>query len=68
MKYPFIEYMSYSLKKYGKRAYGYLNVLEEEDWKLGITVSEAIQKEHFATAIRKISMANCITSIKKSKE
>lgn len=65
MKYPFIEYMSYSLKKYGKRAYGYLNVLEEEVEKLGITVSEAIQKEHFATAIRKISMANCITSIKK---
>ena len=65
MKYPFIEYMSYSLKKYGKRAYGYLNILEEEVEKLGITVSDAIQKEHFATAIRKISMGNCITSIKK---
>ena len=65
MKYPFIEYMSYSLKKYGKKAYGYLNILEEEVEKLGITVSDAIQKEHFATAIRKISMGNCITSIKK---
>ena len=65
MRYPFIEYMSYSLKKYGKKAYGYLNVLEEEVEKLGITVTDAIQKEHFATAIRKISMANCITSIKK---
>ncbi len=65
MKYPFIEYMSYSLKKYGKKAYGYLNILEEEVEKLGITVSDAIQKEHFATALRKISMANCITSIKK---
>ena len=64
MKYPFIEYMSYSLKKYGKKAYGYLNILEEEVEKLGITVSDAIQKEHFATAIRKITMGNCITSIK----
>ena len=64
MKYPFIEYMSYSLKKYGKKAYGYLNILEEEVEKLGITVSDAIQKEHFATAIRKITMRNCITSIK----
>ena len=65
MRYPFIEYMSYSLKKYGKRAYGYLNILEEEVEKVGTTVSEAIQKEHFDTAIRKISMSNCITSIKK---
>ena len=56
MKYPFIEYMSYSLKKYGKKAYGYLNILEEEVEKLGITVSDAIQKEHFATAIRKITI------------
>ena len=64
-KYPFIEYMSYSLKKYGKKAYSYLNILEEEVEKSGITVSEAIQKEHFDSAIRKISMANCITSLKK---
>lgn len=65
MRYPFIEYMSYSLKKYGKKAYGYLNILEEEVEKLGITVAEAIQKEHFDTAIRKISIGNCIISIKK---
>ena len=64
MRYPFIEYMSYSLKKYGKRAYGYLNILEEEVEKVVTTVSEAIQKEHFDIAIRKISMSNCITSIK----
>ena len=64
MKFPFIEYMSYSLKKYGKKAYGYLKILEEEVEKVGITVPEAIQKEHFDIAIRKISMGNCITSIK----
>ena len=65
MKYPFIEYMSYSLKKYGKKAYGYLKILEEEVEKVGTTVPDAIQKEHFDNAIRKISMANSITSIKK---
>ena len=65
MRYPFIEYMSYSLKKYGKKAYGYLNILEEEVEKIGTTVPEAIQKEHFDIAIRKMTMANCITSIKK---
>ncbi len=65
MRYSFIEYMSYSLKKYGKKAYGYLNILEEEVEKTGITVSEAIQKEHFDSAIKKITMANCITSIRK---
>ena len=65
MRYPFIEYMSYSLKKYGKKAYGYLNILEEEVEKIGTTVGEAIQREHFDIAIRKMTMANCITSIKK---
>ncbi len=29
MKYPFIEYMSYILKRYGKKGYSYLKVLEE---------------------------------------
>ena len=65
MKYPFIEYMTYSLKKYGKKAHKYLEILEQEVEKTGITVGEAIQKEHFNTAIQTISMANCITSIKK---
>ena len=65
MRYPFIEYMSYSLKKYGKKAYGYLNILEEEVEKIGTTVPEAIQREHFDIAIKKITMANCIISIKK---
>ena len=29
MKYPFIEYMSYILKRYGKKGYSYLKALEE---------------------------------------
>ena len=65
INYSFIEYMSYCLKKYGKKAYGYLKILEEETEKAGITVQDAIQKEHFDIAICKTSMANCIISMKK---
>ena len=64
MKYPFIEYLSYRLKKYGKKAYPFLMVLEEQVNKMGMTVSEVASKEHFDIALRKIIMANCITSIK----
>lgn len=63
MKYPFIEYMSYRLKQYGKQAYAFLNVLEEQVDKMGLTISEVIQKEHFDIALKKVSMGNSITSI-----
>ncbi len=64
MKYPFIEYLSYKLKKYGKKAYPYLEILEEQVNRAGMDLDEAIKKEHFDIAINKISMGNCITSIK----
>ena len=64
MKYSFIEYMSYTLKRYGKRGYSYLKVLEEEVEKTGTTVTDVIKKEHFNIAIKKVLMANSITSIK----
>lgn len=64
MKYPFIEYMSYKLKKSGRKAYSYLDALEEQVNKMGTSVSEVIKKEHFDIAIRKVSMANSIISIK----
>ena len=63
-RYPFIEYMSYVLKRYGKKANSYLNALEEVVEKLGTTVSDIIQKEHFEIANQKVLMGNCITSIK----
>ncbi|MCI9063953.1 MAG: hypothetical protein HFJ17_05065 [Clostridia bacterium] len=65
MRYPFIEYMSYKLKKYGKKTQVYLEILEEETEKTGTTVSDVIKKEHFDIALRKVSIGNCITSIKK---
>lgn len=64
MKYPFIEYMSYRLKKYGKSAVAFMDILEEQVNKMGTTIDEVIQKEHFDMAVKKVSMANCITSIK----
>ena len=67
MQYPFIEYMSYILKRYGKKGYSYLNALEEIVELMGTTVSDVIKKEHFDIAVRKVLMGNSITSIKKIK-
>lgn len=64
MKYPFIEYMSYRLKRYGKKTYPYLETLETEVMKMGTSVSEVIKKEHFDIAVRKVIIGNCIKSIK----
>ena len=63
-KYPFIEYMSYRLKRYGKKTIIYQEILEKEVLKLGLSISDVIQKEHFFIANTKITMGNCITSIK----
>ena len=65
IKYPFVEYMSYKLKRYGKKAESYLNILEDEVEKTGNTVSDIIKKEHFDIAVRKVSIGNSITSLKK---
>ncbi len=65
MKYSFIEYMSYTLKRYGKKGNRYLNALEEIVEKLGTTVSDVIKKEHFDIAVQKVLMGNSIISIKK---
>ena len=65
MKYSFIEYMSYKLKKYGKKTEKYLEILEEVVEKTGTTISEVIKREHFDIAVKRVSIGNCITSIKK---
>jgi len=64
LKYSFIEYLSYRLRKYGKKAYPYLGVLDEITSKLGTDVPTVIKKEHFEVAINKVSMGNSITSMK----
>lgn len=64
MKYPFIEYMSYKLRQFGKIGYPFLNVLEEQVNKMGVDISDVIEKEHFDIAVKKVSIGNSITSIK----
>lgn len=64
LKYPFIEYMSYRLKKYGKNAIDYQTVLEQEVLKTGVTIQDIIQKEHYQIASLKVTLGNCIKSIK----
>jgi len=64
VKYTFIEYMSYRLKMYGKKAYPFLEILEEQVNKMGNDISEIIKKEHFEIAVKKVSIGNSITSIK----
>ena len=65
VQYSFIEYMSYILKRYGKKGYSYLKALEETVELTGTTVSDVIKKEHFDIAVRKVSIGNSIKSIKK---
>ncbi len=63
-KEPFIEYLSYRLNGYGKKAIPYLKILEEQVEKTGTTIGEIIKKEHFDIALKKLSIGNCIRSIK----
>ena len=58
MKYPFIEYMSYTLKRYGKKGYRYLKVLEEVVEKLGTTVSDVIKRNILILLLKKFLMGN----------
>ena len=62
-KYAFIEYMSFRLKKYGKKGIPYLNILEEEINRQGLNLADVIKKEHFDIALKKVAMGNCIKSI-----
>ena len=63
--YPFIEYMSFKLKKLGESAFQYQKIFEMEVEKTGTTVSNIINREHFDIALKTLSMKNAITSIKK---
>lgn len=61
--YAFIEYMAYRLRKYGKKGIAYLNILEEEISKQGLSLQEVIKKEHFDIALKKVAIGNSIKSI-----
>lgn len=61
--YTFIEYMSYKLRKYGKKGIAYLNILEDEISKQGLSLQEVIKKQHFDVALKKATIGNAIRSI-----
>ena len=63
-KYAFLEYISARLRKYGKMSAPFLEAVEDTVNKMGTDLSEVVKKEHFDIALRKVSMANSITSIK----
>lgn len=60
----YVEFLVYLLKKEGKSAKKYINVLNEEVKKAGTTIDEIIKIEHYDMALRRVSISNCITSIK----
>lgn len=64
MSYTFIEYLSYKLKSYGKKGIPYLNILEEQINKTGLSIGDVIKQVHFSLAINKVSIGNLITSLK----
>lgn len=64
MNYPFIEYLSYKLKSYGKKGAPYLRILEEQVEKKESSVSSVIKKEHFDMAVKKVLIGNLILSLK----
>ena len=61
--FAFIEYMAYRLRKYGKKGIAYINILEEEINKQGLSLQEVIKKEHFDIALKKVAIGNSIKSI-----
>ena len=64
MKYPFIEYLSYRLKEKGRASIPFMIALEEQVNKMGVSIDEVIKKEHYDIALKKVTIANCITSMK----
>ena len=64
IKTSFIEHMSYKLKKLGKKGIPFMQILEEQIEKLGLTLYDVIKKEHYDLSLRKVSIGNSITSIR----
>ena len=60
----YVEHLMYSLKKIGKDGKQYIETLEEEIKKVGTSINDVIKFEHYDMAVRRVSMANSITSIR----
>ena len=56
MKYPFIEYMSYKLKMYGKKGKPYLEILEDQVKRSGTLTSVLLMTTISGENLRELSM------------
>ena len=63
-KYPFIEYMSFRLKKCGSKSYSYIQILKSQVDRMGSSIDECINREHYDIAAKKVSIGNSISSMK----
>ena len=63
-RYSFIEFLSYKLKQYGRISIPYIDALDKEIRKAGMTLDDVISREHFDIALKTLSMKNCIISLK----
>ena len=61
---PFIEYMAYKLKELDQDGLEYIDIFDEEVFKLGITVDEIVSRQHFDVITREVSMSNSRISLK----
>lgn len=64
INYSFIEYMLYKLRRIGKKANPYIEILEKQINRLGMKSDDVVKKEHLYVATLKIKIGECITSIK----
>lgn len=61
----YVEHLTYLLKKLGKEGAIFLEVLEDEVQRVGTTVSDVIKVEHYDLSVRRVSIANSITSLRR---
>ena len=61
----YVEHLTYLLKKLGKEGVEFLEILEDEVKRVGSTVSDVIKIEHYDLTLKRVSIANSITSIRR---
>ena len=61
----YVEHLIYLLKKIGNEGIKYIDILEDEVKKVGTTVSNVIKVEHYDLTLKRVSISNSITSIRR---
>jgi len=61
----YVEHLIFLLKKLGNEGIKYREILEDEVKRVGTTVSDVIKVEHYDLTLRRVSISNSITSIRK---